>query len=53
VTTVISIPNLDLALEAAHKGLAVQVAAKQFSITCTTLQRHLDDHKKRGNEQFF
>jgi hypothetical protein len=39
--------------EAVHKGLAVQVSAKQFSVACTTLQRHLDHHKKSGNEQFF
>jgi hypothetical protein len=49
----ISIPNLALAVEAVHKGLAVRAAAKQFSVSRTTLQRHLDDHNKSSNEQFF
>jgi hypothetical protein len=42
-----------LAVEAVYKGLAVSAATKQFGVACTTLQRQLDDHKKRGNEQFF
>jgi hypothetical protein len=33
--------------------LAVGVAAKQLTVANTTLQRHLDDHKKGGNEHFF
>jgi hypothetical protein len=47
------IPNLALTAEAAHKGLAFQAAAKQFSSACTTLQKHLYDHKRSGNEQLF
>jgi hypothetical protein len=34
------------------QGLAVQGTMKEFIIACTTLQRHLEDHDRTGNEQF-
>jgi hypothetical protein len=49
----ISIPYFALPVEAVHKGLSVRATSEQFSITFTTLQRHLDDHMKPGNEQCF
>jgi hypothetical protein len=42
-----------LGVEAVHKELAVHAAPKWFGVARTTLRRHLDDHKRCGNEQFF
>jgi hypothetical protein len=48
----ISTSALALAVEAVHKGLAVWAAVEEFSVACTTLQRHLG-HKKSDAKQFF
>jgi hypothetical protein len=42
-----------LAVKAVYKGSDVSRATNQFSVACTTLQRQLDHHKRRGTEQFF
>jgi DNA invertase Pin-like site-specific DNA recombinase len=35
-----------------NKGLLVRAVAKQFNVSHTTLQRHLENHKRSGNEKF-
>jgi hypothetical protein len=42
----ISTAALALAVEAVRKGLAVWAAAEEFSVACTTLQRHLGTQEK-------